>query len=191
MGKRSMRTASKKAKGRALQQEVAEMLSYSFGLTIMASPPTKPGNRNGAEYVPEPDGDILIRRMSQPGTDVLLKSQKSIEIVNSHFGCASEKSIVGFECKNDEALAKILAWPFGGAIISTQLYNIFKKARNEGCVLCVSANRKHPLLVVAAEWAVRLKKKENAMRACLMPKDENVGIESIYLIGLYPALLME
>lgn len=186
-----MRTASRKAKGRALQQEVAEMLSYSFGLTIMAPPPTKPGNRNGAEYVPEPDGDILIRRMSQPGADVLLKSQKAIDIVNSHFGRAGEKSIVGFECKNDEALARILEWPFGGAIISTQLYNIFKKAYNENCVLCVSANRKDPVLVVAAEWAAQLRRKENAMRACLLPKDENVGTEVIYLIGLYPALLME
>lgn len=186
-----MRTASKKAKGRALQQEVAEMLSYSFGLTIMASPPTKPGNRNGAEYVPEPDGDILIRRMSQPGADVLLKSQKAIDIVNSHFGRAGEKSIVGFECKNDEALARILEWPFGGTIASTQLYNIFKKAYNENCVLCVSANRKDPVLVVAAEWAMKLRRKENAICICLMSKDKNARTEVVYLIGLYPALLME
>ncbi|MEM4723843.1 MAG: hypothetical protein QXP01_02390 [Candidatus Hadarchaeum sp.] len=99
-----MRPRSIKQKGRRLQVLVAEWLSRHTGLTIIATPPTRPGIRNEAIYVPEGEGDLLVRTMSQPGIDVFLASDKARAICRDVLGVDA----LGIECKNDERLVRSL-----------------------------------------------------------------------------------
>lgn len=93
------RVRSSKAKGRRLQTYVAERLSEFLGLSIEAIPPTKPGERNGAVYVPEGTGDLRIRRMGEAGCDVVLVT----EYARKQATFKSQPLFI--ECKNTEAWA--------------------------------------------------------------------------------------
>lgn len=94
-----MRHRSRKAKGRRLQVEVAEMLAYAFHLTIEATPPTKPGVRaNRVVYVNEGENpDLRVRQMSEAGADVALLTSKAQAKI------ALYKEPLHIECKNSES----------------------------------------------------------------------------------------
>lgn len=95
-----MNTKGCKQKGRTFQQQCAEAIAIHLGLTIQAEPPTKPGTRaNDAVYVPETDpADLRIRRMGQPGADIVLASEKArTRVADSASGRA-----YWIECKNTE-----------------------------------------------------------------------------------------
>jgi len=92
-----MKPSSVKAKGRRLQTETAESLGVRLNLTIDAEPPTKPGRRSsGAIYVPEGTGDLRIRRMGQPGADVVPISKVAQDRLRLN------REPLHIECKNVE-----------------------------------------------------------------------------------------
>lgn len=94
-----MRVGGGKAKGRRLQVQTAEAIARVFKLTIEASPPTKPGKRNGVVYVREEEKpDIRIRRMGQPGDDVKFLTPRALEALRIPGG----NKRVAVECKNLE-----------------------------------------------------------------------------------------
>lgn len=93
-----MRHRSRKAKGRRLQVEVAELLARTFDLTIEAVPPTTPGIKRRAEWVREEDGpDLRVRQMSEAGVDVALLTHKAQKII------AIDGQPLHIECKNNES----------------------------------------------------------------------------------------
>lgn len=99
-----MTPKSAKAKGRRLQQQVAEALSRAFGLTIAAVPPTRPRrDASGVVYVPESDGpDLGIRRIGEAGADVVLLSARARERVRIRVGDDRRLRSCWFEVKNVE-----------------------------------------------------------------------------------------
>ena len=93
-----------KAKGRRLQVTTAVCLALRFNLSIEATPPTKPGLRNGVLWVPETENpDLRVRVMGQPGPDVVLVSPRARQLVSLGGYPAM------FETKNVED------WDFGPA----------------------------------------------------------------------------
>ena len=74
--KKSISVASRKAKGRRLQREIAERIAKVLDMKV------------------ERDGSIDVRPMGQGGRDVILRGQ-ALEQFIFH----------GIECKNTEALA--------------------------------------------------------------------------------------
>lgn len=78
-----MKVKSLKAKGRRLQVEVAEALASYFDLTVEAQPPTKPGRLRNVTYVPETKNpDLRVRRSGEPGSDVVLLSDKAKQVLS-------------------------------------------------------------------------------------------------------------
>lgn len=138
------RVRSSKAKGRRLQAQVAEAFSAAFTLTIEAVPPTKPGERNGAMYVPEGTGDLRIRRMGEAGCDVVLVTEDARKAV------AVGRLPLFIECKNTEAWAlDAMFWARGtNAFIAKALHQA-RASAPEGwmAVLILGKNRWPPLAV--------------------------------------------
>lgn len=95
------RIASRKAKARRLQVDTAEILAGSGDLTIEATPPTKPGKRNGVLWVPEGVADLRVRTMGQPGADVAPLS----DLAKKKLRFRGRPT--WWECKNTES------WEFG------------------------------------------------------------------------------
>lgn len=138
------RVRSSKAKGRRLQTYVAERLSAFLGLTIEAVPPTKPGNRNGAMYVPEGTGDLRIRRMGEGGCDVILVTE------NARYKAAVGPQPLFIECKNTEAWAlDAMFWIKGSNAFILNALEQARRSAPEGwmTLLILGKNRWPPLAV--------------------------------------------
>ncbi len=99
-----MRHGSRRAKGRRLQVEVAVILAKKFKLQIEATPPTKPGIREGAIWVAEDDKpDLRVRTMGQPGADVAILSLRAKRKISMYNSQTLKYDPVWFEVKNVEA----------------------------------------------------------------------------------------
>lgn len=156
-----MRSSSVKAKGRRLQVELAEQLSVRFGLTIEATPPTKPGVReaSGAVYVPvHAFPDLRVKRMGEAGADVELITPKATERVRL------DGYPIWWECKNVERGWDLGPgfWKTGSLALVTQAFEQAKAAKpvDTTTVVVISKNR-HPTL---AAWLVRAYKPPPHMR---------------------------
>lgn len=138
------RVRSSKAKGRRLQTYVAERLSWFLGLSIEAIPPTQPGERNGAVYVPEGTGDLRIRRMGEAGCDVVLVT----EYARQQATFKSQSLFI--ECKNTEAWAlDAMFWVKGSnAFILNALEQARRSTRDDWMALLILGKNRWPPLAV-------------------------------------------
>lgn len=160
-----VKPSSCKRKGRKLQVELAEQLSVLFGLTIEATPPTKPGVREatGAVYVPvHAFPDLRVKRMGEAGADVELLTPKAAGSVRL------DGHPIWWECKNVERGWDIGAgfWRTGSLSLVTQAFEQAKAAKplETTTVVVISKNR-HPTL---AAWLARTFEPSPRMRPQLL-----------------------
>jgi len=132
-----MRASSAKAKGRRLQVQVAEALARTCGLTILAIPPTKPGKRNGVEWVPEGvAADLKVRPMGQAGPDVALLTETARKAV------AWMGRPFHVECKNVEG------WSFDRMAKTGRLAPAVRAGLTQARRGRQNSAREYPLLVI-------------------------------------------
>lgn len=146
-----MTSKTAKAKGRRLQQQAAEILAEAMGLTIDAEPPAKPGERRGVVYVPEGQGDLRIRRMGQPGADIVLASQKA------QWRIAIDGRPAWIECKNQEAFRLDAAtWSRGSIWLQGVYEDTVTRADKVGAAPLLILSRNHFPILAAIERGTRL-----------------------------------
>jgi hypothetical protein len=147
-----MKVSSKKAKGRRLQNRVAEALARYAGLKVAKVGIKEPVERRGVTYVPEDASpDILVRQMGMPGLDIALLTDKAKMELRRALNF--QRIPLGIECKNNEALASALLWPFG-RVKSEMLFKFILYCCERDAIGCIAANRLEPVLIVPAEWYV-------------------------------------
>ena len=132
-----------KAKGRRLQVTTAVCLALRFNLSIEATPPTKPGLRNGVLWVPETENpDLRVRVMGQPGPDVVLVSPRARQLVSlggypMPVDAAGQDAVLVGRVRRDESVKHGLAlWVAGDNLRKGAATNavqiaelLFKKSR--------------------------------------------------------------
>ena len=147
-----MRPSSAKAKGRRLQVELAEALSVRLGLTIEATPPTKPGVReaSGAVYVPVHSfPDLRVKRMGEAGADVELLTPKAASYTKL------DGHPIWWECKNVERGADFNAafWRSGRLPLLDTAFEQADASRPPQSTVAVVFSRNHYPILVA--WRAR------------------------------------
>lgn len=160
-----MKTSSCKAKGRRLQVFVAESLARACDLTIEASPPTKPGERNGVIWVSEGNNpDLRVRQMGQAGADVALLSiqaQQKVSLARPRncIAPAHNFSPLHIECKNTEVDAWGRAfWKKGhSALIDGTLWQAQRSALPGWVPVAVLGRNRWPPVVA---WQITEEERE-------------------------------